>query len=481
MALRSYPGRLLFVTVLSSLLVLGLCGTVAFYLNRAQSETAGVLNENIGSRRAAGALEEHLAALIAGHNREASDVETFQEEVEKTIDEINTYADKPRERDLVRAINDSYRTYKLLWGASPRGTTRNQAAVDQLQFSTLLAAKRLRNYNAEQIDESEKEHQEALRRMAWGLGAVGGLASLGGLVFGYGLARSLRRTIHQFLVNVQGASDILDQEVPAIEWDGTDPRDDGAEALVRRVEQVVGKLQQKEREVRRAERLAAVGQLAAGVAHEVRNPLTSVILLIETSRKDPAAGGLTGEDLDLIEQELHRIESSLQIFLDYARPPSLERKPCDLTAVVRDALALVRGRLDLNRVRVVFDAPPGPVVLDADREQLRQVVLNLALNALDVMPAGGTLTVAVRPPAEAVEGESPAAEIEVRDTGTGISPEILPRLFEPFATGKETGLGLGLVVSRRIVEDHGGTLRGFNPPEGGACFVMRLPAGTVPA
>src|SRR5207244_6450745 len=104
----------------------------------------------------------------------------------------------------------------------------------------------------------------------------------------------------------------------------------------------------------------------------------------------------------------------------------------------------------------------------ADAGQLRQVVVNLLLNALDAMPAGGTLEV------EARRDES-RAQFAITDTGTGIAPDLVPRLFEPFATGKETGLGLGLVVSKRIVEDHGGTVREFNRPDGGPTFVVQLP------
>src|SRR5262249_37806212 len=209
----------------------------------------------------------------------------------------------------------------------------------------LTACHELREYNAGQIEESDRDHRRAIRRMSWGLALVGSLGSIAGLVLGYGLTRGLRRTIHQFLVRVQGASDLLGQELPAVEWDPVGGRpEDGTDDLVRRVEQVVQKLHQREREVRRAERLAALGQLAAGVAHEVRNPLAAVILLVETGRRDPAAGGLTDEDLDLIEQELHRIERSLRGFLDYARPPRPQPRACALADVVRDAVPLTRGR-----------------------------------------------------------------------------------------------------------------------------------------
>jgi two-component system sensor histidine kinase HydH len=110
------------------------------------------------------------------------------------------------------------------------------------------------------------------------------------------------------------------------------------------------------------------------------------------------------------------------------------------------------------------------VVAVVDGDQVGQVLVNLTLNALDVMPRGGVLELRLRGP------EHGQVELSVCDTGPGIAAGVLPRLFEPFVSDKETGLGLGLSVSRRIVEDHGGTLRGFNRPEGGACFVVRLPA-----
>src|SRR5262249_12136018 len=160
----------------------------------------------------------------------------------------------------------------------------------------------------------------SLRRMTWGLALVGGLGSIAGLVLGYGLARSMRRTIHQFLLRVQGATDMLGQEIQAVEMPrGGEPFDDTPDHLLRRVETVVGRWQRQERGVRRADRRATVGQPAAGAAHETRTPLPSAFPLLEASRKAPPCGGLTADDLELVESELHRIEQSLQTFLDFAR------------------------------------------------------------------------------------------------------------------------------------------------------------------
>lgn len=472
MSLRTYPGRLLVVSAMSSLLLLGSSGVVATYLYLQQARTADILGENIGSRRAAANLEETLLDLQALHDKNAADVDALHERVAAHLSDILLFADKQDERDLAAAVARNFTTYRTLWDARNLFPIAGVLARTRLQAETLPDCKQLREYNSRQIDVSEQEHRRALRWMIFGLFAVGLLGSVAGLVLGYGLARGLRRAVNSLFVRIQGASDLLGQELATVqvERDGSQGDDDVTE-LVAKVERAVEKLQDREREVRRAERLAAVGQLAAGVAHEIRNPLTSVQLLVQTARRDPAAGGLDNDDLALIDGELGRIEQSLRSFLDYARPRKPEQGVCVLSAVVRDALGLVRAKAEQQGVCIRFSPTDVPITLTADAEQLRQVVLNLLLNALDAMPVGGTLDAAVRP----AEG---ALELIVTDTGPGISAAVLPRLFEPFATSKETGLGLGLVVSQRIVEDHGGTIRGFNRPEGGACFAVWLPITT---
>ena len=224
------------------------------------------------------------------------------------------------------------------------------------------------------------------------------------------------------------------------------------------------------RAVLRAEELAEVGQIAAGLAHELRNPLTSIKMLVQIDREKAEAHGLPSDDLHAIEQEIRRMEGRLNAFMDFARPPRPERRRLDLAVVVDQTLALVRGRAAKQRVALRFDRPAAPIVAEADGEQIRQLLVNLALNALDVMPRGGILEIELDGPAD---GE---AELRVLDTGPGIPARHLGRLYEPFFTSKETGLGLGLVVSQRIARDHGGSLRARNRPEGGACFALRLPA-----
>jgi signal transduction histidine kinase len=228
----------------------------------------------------------------------------------------------------------------------------------------------------------------------------------------------------------------------------------------------------REQQLVRAEQMAAVGQVAAGVAHEIRNPLTSIKGLVQVNLREADARGLPAEDLRVIEHEVRRMERTLQTFLDFARPPRPDRRRLDPAAVIDRVYTLVGGRARKQRVALRLLRPDDPVRLDGDQDQLQQLLLNLVLNALDAMPDGGAVEIDLRPPRDG------HVELFVRDTGPGIAPHVLPKVFETFVSSKETGIGLGLPVSRRIAEDHGGTLSAYNLPDGGACFALRLPAAT---
>lgn len=229
-------------------------------------------------------------------------------------------------------------------------------------------------------------------------------------------------------------------------------------------------VRQQQQHLRRAEQMMAIGQVAAGVAHELRNPLTSIKGLVQVNLREARSQGLPQEDLATIEHEIRRMERTLQTFLDFARPPKPDRRRLDPATVVQRVFALVAGRAKKQGVSLRHSQPASPVWLDADADQLQQLLLNLVLNSLDAMPGGGVVEVELRPPKNGV------FELQVRDTGPGIPPPILSKIFETFISSKETGIGLGVPVSQRIAEEHGGSLSAYNLPAGGACFVLRLPA-----
>jgi two-component system, NtrC family, sensor histidine kinase HydH len=235
------------------------------------------------------------------------------------------------------------------------------------------------------------------------------------------------------------------------------------------------RLANAEAEARRSERLAALGQLSAGLAHEIRNPLgiikgSAELLQQKLSGANPVAGELAGN----ISSEVNRLSALVSRFLDFARPLHLERRPMELVPIVDRALKAVRDQLPGARVTVERNYADGLPELMLDEALCEQVFLNLALNSYQAIGAGdGTVRVTISPGTSA--GRK-GVEVCVEDTGTGIPPEMLERIFDPFVTTKHSGVGLGLSIVSKIVDDHEGTIRVTSEPGKGASFRVFLPA-----
>jgi signal transduction histidine kinase len=230
--------------------------------------------------------------------------------------------------------------------------------------------------------------------------------------------------------------------------------------------------EQKERFRRmlRADRLATIGELAAGAAHEIRNPLTSIrssLQYLESRSREAGEKKLLGVAL----RETDRIDEILSALLSFSRPSEIRKEPCDLRALIEESAALVAIQARAGGIEVRTALPPRPVVVEADGSQLKQVFLNVFLNAVQAMTAGGRLTVEVLP----VEGGK--AIVRASDTGPGISEETLEKVFDPFFTTKKGGTGLGLSICYTIVKAHGGEIELRSRPGEGTTALVSLPAG----
>jgi signal transduction histidine kinase len=331
-------------------------------------------------------------------------------------------------------------------------------------------ADRQRDRMASRLQRSDAQSTWA-GRVLFGLGLTG---ALGGLLAGYATARGLSRRAAQLSVRVRAVQAQLDQEVGALTVEGPQHVGDldvQLDRVVGRVKEVCQRLQEQERDLLRAEQLAAVGHLAAGVAHEVRNPLTGIKFLVEIALRPANPTPLTADDLRLIRQEVMRIERTVQGLLDFARMSPPDPRPHDLREVVAEAAGTARGRAEAKPVSLRVDVPPERVAALVDHDQMLSLLTNLLYNAIDATPPRGEVDVRVA----TVPGGT--LTVEVTDTGPGIDPEVARRLFTPFATTKPTGTGLGLSVARRVARDHGGTLTAANRPGRGAVFTLTLPAG----
>ncbi len=228
----------------------------------------------------------------------------------------------------------------------------------------------------------------------------------------------------------------------------------------------------------RAEKMEMVGQLAASIAHEIRNPLACIRGSAQEIRSDLPPDLPSGRLLDLVIRESDRINAIVSDFLHFSRMRRTALIRCDLTVLLSDVLAMLHRRREAGNVRMEF-APSGPLYCLGDVEQLKQVFLNLGHNAIDAMPDGGCLRVAARQEApewsrEDVSRPGARVVVEFTDEGIGMTDEVRRQLFSPFFSTKSRGTGLGLCIVRRIVEAHRGRVEVESVPGGGSTFRVVL-------
>jgi two-component system nitrogen regulation sensor histidine kinase GlnL len=239
-----------------------------------------------------------------------------------------------------------------------------------------------------------------------------------------------------------------------------------------------------EQHVKRADRLSSIGTLAAGMAHEIKNPLVSIKtfsqLLPKRFDDEEFRSGFT----DIVPSEVDRIDSIVSRLLDFARPKKADFAPHDIRAIIEDVFALVENQTRAKQIEVETSFPGPAVIIYGDEQQLHQVFLNLVLNAVDAMEHAveKKLSVSVeygrahlRPKGQSPMIEAECATVSFADTGIGMTEEAVDRIFTPFYTTKDTGTGLGLSVVHGIITEHGGQIDVHSAPNEGTKFVITLP------
>ncbi len=243
--------------------------------------------------------------------------------------------------------------------------------------------------------------------------------------------------------------------------------------LIQDVDQTQSELERSRESLVQSEKLALVGKLAAGMAHSIRNPFTSVKMRLFSLARTLDLDGAQEEDFAVIAAEIRHIDTIVQNFLEFSRPPKLRMLKTDPSSVVDAAVQLLEHRLRSHGVAVEVDRPAPLPAITADPEQLKEALVNIVVNACEAMPGGGKVVIEER--ATGPDAKR-AAIIRVHDTGPGIPAAVLEKIFQPFFTTKADGTGLGLSIARRIVADHGGRLEAAATNGRGATFILTLPA-----
>ncbi|MCP4578435.1 MAG: PAS domain S-box protein [Deltaproteobacteria bacterium] len=242
--------------------------------------------------------------------------------------------------------------------------------------------------------------------------------------------------------------------------------------------QDVTEIKRIEENMKKVEGLALVGEMAAGIAHEIRNPMASISGSIEVLKEGLVWDSTENRLMAIVSREIDRLDQLISDFLIFARPKEIKWKTFDLNRVITESLDLFKNGQRWNENVRVLTHFNDSVMIESDPDQIKQVLWNLFLNACDAMPGGGTLDIVTKWVFEAQESASRDVAIIIRDTGGGFESKTLSKLFTPFFTTKEGGSGLGLATVKRIVDQLQGRVSGNNYPDGGAEIVIILPGGS---
>ena len=240
--------------------------------------------------------------------------------------------------------------------------------------------------------------------------------------------------------------------------------------MEKRVEERTRDLMAMQKSLAQSEKLASLGKMAAGVAHEINNPLTSILinthLLMETKDKESEEY----ESLDMIEEETRRCSDIVKGLLEFARQSPPQKNPVDLNGLLVHIINILRNQATFQNIAIHTNLQEGLPMTEVDPSQIKQVFWNLMINAAEAMPRGGTLTITSR-----LSPSLDTLEISFQDTGVGIPENVLNKIFDPFFTTKQGGTGLGLAIIYGIAQEHGGTIEVTSKLGGGSVFTVRLP------
>lgn len=413
----------------------------------------------------------------------------IQKEVVATIAACSEPDNFTSEDEVLNQITEKLTTFVLEFEKLKTELTRPQAlALVKEHFDSELVPLSESFQRTQQQDATDVglHNLRTADRVGLGLVLLAVCGSITGLVSGYMIASRLGRSLVKLAIPMKATAGQLGNVIGPMELSASENIGE-LEALMTnmsgQVSAVLERLSKSQHDALRAEQLAVVGQLAAGVAHEIRNPLMAVKLLVQSAVEKGPEGRIEGRALTLIHDEIKRQEQTIQLFLDFARPPKFEPRAVDVRDVAENAVVLARHRAEKQKITVTIDCEAYNFHTVGDPIQLRQVFLNLLYNSFDAIRRDGSVHLSIRqatPPNDSPLTDQQGLQITVSDSGPGLPEELVPRIFEPFVSSKDTGLGLGLSICKRIVESHGGTITASNRvTPSGATFTIWLPVRSV--
>lgn len=472
--------------VLASLVLITFMGGVVmiWYTYRIEALITAVADENLASLE----IAEDLQIAMANQKGFVSyyfldrdpdwlrQLRVYQERFERKLEDARALATAPEQKETLERIAAEYGHYvksrdKVIFlyqsGKIDIGTLLHEEVRERF-FAILNLCDTFKNVHVRNINDARRESRaEAVK-----LRSIAGIAIVANFVLALILAtivvkeilgpirRLIQAVTHEDVVtNKENVIKVLSHRV----YD-----------LLENMDSTQTELEKSRETLLQAKKLAVVGKLAAGMAHSIRNPFTSVKMRLFSLERTLELTDAQQEDLDVISEEIRHIDTIVQNFLEFSRPPKLAMQRISPSAVVDTVLLLLSHRLKSYDVKVTLVRRSALPPVDADPDQLKEVLVNLVINACEAMEKGGAITI------EELAPQKPSGNREVMiricDSGPGIPAELRDKVFDPFFTTKEEGTGLGLSIAKRIINEHQGGIDITDAQSGGAALILTLPA-----
>jgi len=461
---------------------------MVWYTYRMQNLLADIIDRNIEASRSAEALEIALINqkgflsyyFLDGDPEWLRQLGEFRQVFKERLKIARSLVETDRQREALDRIESEYVKYIAMKDqVISHYTEGDRAAGAELHkgirnrfFEILDLCEGYKNLYTNRIKELRKESQSEAQRLRFVAGTAMFVVLFFGLLMAFLLVHHILSPLRRLSLEAGGKGD------PGDSGDEVSRLRRSVRGLLQNVDHTQTELEKSRETLLQAEKMASVGKLAAGMAHSIRNPLTSVKMRLFSLGRTLYLSPTQRDDFAVISEEIRHIDTIVQNFLEFSRPPKLKMQAVSPSEVVDLVLQLLRHRLESYNVEVEVrrkkDLLPE---IQADPEQLKEVLVNLMENACEAMQGGGVITITEE---EVSEGPlSPAARIQVTDNGPGIKEANLEKVLHPFFTTKEEGTGLGLSIASRIIEEHGGTLSLTSKEGEGTTFVITLPINTV--
>ncbi|GAB1419586.1 hypothetical protein MASR2M12_23510 [Bacteroidales bacterium] len=462
------------------------------YIYQLQENTRQLITENVMSTRNAQELRfalyrvraASLTHLFDKSEEQLKMVETEQKTFLYLLTKADLSAQREEEKKLINQISALFSNYEQ--------TMRNalemhrQGKLSQPNALIVLASQDLINTIEDktnaliqikeqrhaELEESIRSNDNIITTAVYSLGISGIIM---GIILGWMIARIILNPIYKLVLKVRDAagSEVVEhiRMTPGKELEELDLH---INRLISRISKANEDLRQNRELLERSAKLATIGRIAPALAHEIRNPLTSIKMLIHSLLNELQSNEEQKADLEIMLHEINRMEEFLQNFLKYARPAKPQLQQAHPDDFIKPVLQLMQARFKQSKIEIENITEDPDANLYVDINMIKQVMINLLNNAIDVMPKGGRIQILSK--RQVVEGYSrPMLMISVIDSGPGIPPEIKDTLFDLFVGAKEQSIGMGLSISQRIVESHQGFMKACNNIKKGAAFSLYLP------